>query len=141
MFRRRWLPATVAKNCAHFPIPSGNSNRKAEGHIAQPNWRKQTEAPEMVAPARTVSSCLRGNQEGRFELEFKAPLLCGCAPRLFHGVWWRAAVTVRLLPVLCVLTQHAEKVPKRMPIPENEEKACQANFRSPLEGSISPASR
>jgi len=74
----------------------------------------------MAAPARPVSSCPRGNQKGRFELEFKAPLLDGCAPRLFHGVWWRAAVTVRLLPVLCVLTQQAEKVPKRMPIPENE---------------------
>lgn len=39
----------------------------------------------MAAPARPVSSCLRGNQKGRFELEFKAPRLDGCAPRLFHG--------------------------------------------------------
>jgi hypothetical protein len=70
----------------------------------------------MDAPARPVSSRLRGNQKGRFELEFKAPLLDGRAPRLFHGVWWRAALTMRLFPVPCVLTQHAEKFHFRGPI-------------------------
>jgi len=69
----------------------------------------------MAAPARTVSSCPRGHQKGRFELEFKAPLLDGCAPRLFHGVWWRTTVTMRLFPVPCVLTQHAGKVPLPRP--------------------------
>jgi hypothetical protein len=95
----------------------------------------------MAAPARPVSSCLRGHQKGRFELEFKAPLLDSCAPRLFHGVWWRTTVTMRLFPVLCVLTQHAEKVPKRMPIPENEERSLSIQLPRPNEGPKSPASR
>ncbi len=95
----------------------------------------------MLAPARTVSSCLRGNQKGRFELEVKAPLLDSCASRLFHGVWWRATVTTRLFPVRCVLTQQAEKVPKRMPIPENEEKRLASQLSRPNERPNSPAVR
>ena len=69
----------------------------------------------MDTPRALCRPAFEAIKRGALSWSSKRPLLDGCAPRLFHGVWWRAALTMRLFPVPCVLTQHAEKVPLPRP--------------------------
>src|SRR5713101_6779580 len=136
MLGRRWLPAAVAKNCTHSPIPHGTRIVKQRDTLRNQTGGNKRRPPRCSRPRALCRPASEAIKRGALSWRSKRPSWTVARQGCFTGCGGAQPSPRDCFPFVVYLPNMQKKSQRECPFKRTKKKGWQANFRGPTRGLI-----